>query len=295
MNNNFERSYKLLLKHNKEGSFSTHANRSKRLVQSMERLAEKYVGLQNIRDLKPRHIEHLVQVWKADGLNPGTIKNRMSDLRWTAAKIGKPNIVHRSNDGYRIDRRKYTDNTTNIAKRLSAEDLQRISNESVRYSLQLQSAFGLRREEAIKFQVSYADQGDHIRIKASWSKGGRYREIPILNEAQREVLNEVRQYCRDQGLKSLIPPEKQYIQQLQIYEKQCSRNGLNKNHGLRHQYAQDRYKELTGWDCPKCEGIVARDMNDQQRQIDTMARLAISQDLGHCREDVMNNYLGGKR
>ena len=40
-------------------------------------------------------------------------------------------------------------------------------------SLELQRAFGLRREEAMKFQPSYADQKDHITLKASWTKGGR--------------------------------------------------------------------------------------------------------------------------
>lgn len=40
-------------------------------------------------------------------------------------------------------------------------------------SLQLQQAFGLRREESIKFQPRYADRGDHIALKGSWTKGGR--------------------------------------------------------------------------------------------------------------------------
>jgi hypothetical protein len=46
-------------------------------------------------------------------------------------------------------------------------------------SLRLQAAFGLRREEAVKFQPSYADRGDRLALKASWCKGGRAREIPV--------------------------------------------------------------------------------------------------------------------
>ena len=45
----------------------------------------------------------------------------------------------------------------------------------VRLSIRLQAAFGLRREESIKFNPSYAIQDDHIRLKSSWTKGGRAR------------------------------------------------------------------------------------------------------------------------
>jgi len=38
---------------------------------------------------------------------------------------------------------------------------------SVKISLRLQAAFGLRCEESIKLQPRYADRGDHIAIKGS--------------------------------------------------------------------------------------------------------------------------------
>lgn len=50
--------------------------------------------------------------------------------------------------------------------------LERISDRHVRASLGLQQAFGLRREESIKFQPSYADRTGHILLKGSWTKGG---------------------------------------------------------------------------------------------------------------------------
>ena len=69
-------------------------------------------------------------------------------------------------------------------------------------SLELQQAFGLRREEAIKFQPSYADHGDRLVLKDSWTKGGKAREIPMLTEAQRELLDRAHRLAR---LGSLIP------------------------------------------------------------------------------------------
>ena len=88
-------------------------------------------------------------------------------------------------------------------------------DEHVRMSLELQQAFGLRREEAMKFQPSFADRGDHLVLKASWTKGGRERTIPVRTEAQREVLNRARRLA---GLGSLIPSNRNYRQQMRVYE-----------------------------------------------------------------------------
>ena len=85
----------------------------------------------------------------------------------------------------------------------------------VRMSLELQRAFGLRREDGIKFRPSYADRDDHIVLKASWAKGGRERAIPIRNARQREVLD--RAHCLA-GAGSLIPLDRNYVHQLRVYE-----------------------------------------------------------------------------
>jgi plasmid replication initiation protein len=37
--------------------------------------------------LKPKHVEALVAQWKGEELSAGTIKNRMSELRWWSEKI----------------------------------------------------------------------------------------------------------------------------------------------------------------------------------------------------------------
>jgi hypothetical protein len=45
---------------------------------------------------------------------------------------------------------------------------------------------------------------------------------------------------------SLIPPNKSYIQQREVYDKQVNNAGIRNPHGLRHAFAQTLYKELTG-------------------------------------------------
>ena len=63
-------------------------------------------------------------------------------------------------------------------------------------------------------------------------------------------------------------------------------------HGLRHAYAQDRYKELTGWLCPAAGGPVARELISEQRERDREARLTFSRELGYERAAVVGAYLG---
>jgi hypothetical protein len=89
-------------------------------------------------------------------------------------------------------------------------------------SLLLQEAFGLRRKESIKFQPSYADRGDHIALKGSWTKGGRPRAVPITTAAQRAVLSQAQQLA---GAGSLIPARKTYIQLRHTYDGQCKAAG----------------------------------------------------------------------
>ena len=62
----------------------------------------------------------------------------------------------------------------------------------MRMSVELQRAFGLRREEAIKFRPNLADHGEYLRLQASWTKGGKPRDIPVCIEAQRALLERAR-------------------------------------------------------------------------------------------------------
>jgi integrase len=202
--------------------------------------------------------------------------------------VNRQNVIARTNDHYGIPDRQFVSNVSK-ALSVSAEVLANVKDVHVRMSLELQQAFGLRREEAIKFIPGYADRGDQLSLKDTWTKGGKARDIPIRTEAQREVLNRAHQLA---GRGSLIPANRNYVQQLRIYEGHTSRAGLSKLHGLRHAYAQQRYQEITGLPCPAAGGPVSAQLTAPQKQTDTAARLAISQELGHEREAVTAIYLG---
>lgn len=280
----------------KSPSHSTAAHRSHRLNQALADMREVGINLKNVNQLRSTHIEKLVAHWvdqiKNEELAISTVKNKMTDLRWLADKIDKQNIVKRTNIEYGIENRQYVNNEINIAKTIDNTELSKISDENIKLSLQLQQEFGLRREEAIKFQPEYADKVDRIELKSSWTKGGRAREIPVLNERQRSLLNRIHEHCQKTGSKSLIPINKSYKQQLKTYVYQTSKADIRNNHGLRHNYAQERYKALTDRDSPKMGGLTYRQMNTVINQQDYEARMIISRELGHGREEVTAVYLG---
>ena len=94
------------------------------------------------------------------------------------------------------------------------------------------------------------------------------------------------------GRDSLIPADRNYVQQLRRFEYQCDRAGIHRVHGHRHQYAQERYRELTGWSAPAAGGPRSKELTRGQKLIDREARLTISSELGHEREQVGAIYCG---
>lgn len=279
---------KQLCQHNRDGSYSTQHHRERILTLAADQLhALGYRGL-DARSLKPKHVEALVNQWQASDISIGTQKNRMSALRWWARKVDRQNVIARHNDYYGIPDRTFVSKTSK-AIGVDAASLDRVKDDHVRMSLALQQAFGLRREEAIKFQPRYADQGDHLVLKDSWTKGGKARVIPIRTESQRATLDRAHKLV-DSG--SLIPAARNYRQQLRVYERHTANAGLSKLHGLRHAYAQDRYVELTGWQPPTSGGPTCSALTPDQRAIDREARMTISRELGHEREQITAVYLG---
>jgi hypothetical protein len=83
-----------------------------------------------------------------------------------------------------------------------------------------------------------------------------------------------------------------YVQQLKRFEYQCGRAGIDRVHGHRHAYAQRRYFELTGWPCPAAGGPRSKELTPAQKAIDHEARMTISLELGHGREQITAVYLG---
>lgn len=279
---------KNLTRRNRDGSHATQAARWRNLDLMANQLHE--LGYKNlsVTGLKPKHVNALVARWKDEGITTGTLKNRIAHIRWWAEKIGKTDMIPPNNTALNIGRRQYVTNESK-ALTLAPDALDKISDNYIKASLELQAAFGLRREEAIKFQPAFADKGDKILLKNTWTKGGQAREIPIRTDAQRAALAQAHHVAGDG---SLIPVHLSYVQHLKRYERATQQAGLSKVHGLRHAYAQTRYEELTGWKAPAAGGPVYNLLTKEQKQLDRAVRLKISEEMGHHRINITSVYLG---
>ena len=271
----------------KHGSHGTRTARSYALAQVANMLHD--LGFKGLRatGLRRKHIAALVGEWKRQGRADGTMKNRMAHVRWWAERIGRPGVVPSNKELGIADREYVTNEDRSVV--LDPEKLALVEDQHVVMALRLEAAFGLRREEAIKFTPSRDDRGDRIRLKGSTTKGGRPREIPVRNEGQRRLLDEARKLV---GSGALIPPDRNYKRQLKVYEDQTRAAGLYRMHGLRHQYAQTRYEEITGWKSPAAGGPLRRTLTGPRRRIDAAARRTVARELGHDRAGILGVYIG---
>ena len=271
-----------------EGAHATQAIRARGLQQLADELHDLGYKLKAARNLAPKHVDALVASWKAGGIADATIRNRLGWVRWWAEKVGKAKMLP-ANDTYGLAvRRKFTGNK---AKELTRDMLDQV-DPRVGLALQAERLFGLRREEALKMRPVIADRGNRLILQASWTKGGRYREIPIWHPRQRQLLDELHAVC---GNGFLIDDGRNYVQALKHYENTTLKAGIRNAHGFRHRYAQWRYKTLTGWECPAAGGPTIDAMTPDQARRDRDVRFRISHELGHGRLDVTDTYLGRAR
>jgi len=278
--------YSLMMQHKDQMSFETRHGMTQRLTAMAKELQEEGFILRHIKGLKQKHIETLVNHWKLKDLSPATLKNRMSDLRFVCRAQGRANVV-KSNDDYGIQHRTYVPTQS---KAIFKADFSAISDSHLRLSLELQQAFGLRREECLKLMPHLADKGDYLWLKGSWTKGNIERQIPILTAEQRALLDQAKALVKPEH--SLIPQDKNYIQQRHAYHRETRALGLKNLHGLRHAYAQNRYETLTGNKPPILGGKTRAEMNSNERKCDLNARTRISHELGHSRSAITKIYVG---
>jgi len=275
------------IKNNKDGSYRTQDDRRHALINIAETLHGLGYKLDHLRFMKPKHVHALVQVWKASGDSPGSMKNRMSHLRWLMRKFdGKIHMVP-SNDVLDIPKRVYVSNRDKSVV-LSEADVNQIKDPLMRHSLKGQELFGLRMEESVKLQPFIADAGQFLYVQKT--KGNRERTIPILTNEQREWLDEAKRLAEHKS-NSLIPAGTQYKTYRSRFDKACTRAGIHSRHGLRHLYAQRRYQELTGWEAPVKGGLRLEEMTKEQKQIDRAVRLQVSMELGHSRRNILSVYI----
>ena len=276
---------------NTERSKGTQASRASHLHIMARELSEMGYRHLSPRNLKRKHVDALVRRWLEARLAIVTIKSRVATMRWLARAIGKPNVIPRTNAELGIPDRSRVGRPSK-AFTLDQEVLERVPSPYIRVSLELEEKFGLRREEACKVKPHEAHQEDWLVLRASWCKGGRERKIRIRTDEQRDLLERAKALAETTPERSLIPG-KTYKKHIKVYERQTYKAGIRSPHGLRHAYAQARYKELTDWECPAAGGPSSKELKEQGKETrDKWARKIITEEMGHARRQITTTYLG---
>jgi len=281
------------------GSVASYATRDKRsdvLYAGFAELRQLGFRLGTVDSLRGKHVATLVTAWHQRGLSASTIQNQLSIFRTFASWIGKAGMVQSTEHylGAGVASR------TSIAREdrswsgqgIDAQDKieqVRVRDPRVAIQLELSAHFGLRAREAMQLRAHVADRGTYL-VVSHGTKGGRDRVEPIDTPAKRECLDRAKAYCSTQTSSTSDPTRKLHQWKNHYYHvlRSCGitrRDGIT-SHGLRHQYANDRYKALSGADSP------VRGGGPIDRETDRAARTVVAEELGHSRESVTTHYLG---
>lgn len=244
-----------------------------------------------------KEVNRLVDDWRNQKLSHRTIANRMVDIRWLAEKIGRLELIPTNKDigcGLRKNEPNYGKNK---AREINYEKINKL-NEREKLITLLRSEFGLRTEEACKFSYSYAtkESQSKISLKGSWCKGGRPRQIEITNAKQRALLKMIHDFQTRNQEKSMIPKNKTFKSYYRAYN-QARFNQEIAGHGLRHQWAQNRFEQVSGGiKAPHAGGPKYSQLSDKDKKLWDAAATKVNQELGHGahRQDITSTYIGKK-
>lgn len=238
--------------------------------------------------------------WRADGLNAGTAQSMFSMPRWLCAAIGKDGMVLEPKEyGYRLqeisrdlvattDKSWFTRRVIfeQVVAQVKAYDIW------VGTNLELMQEFGLRVKESRLIHPRAADCGTVLFV-VEGTKGGRPRSFQLRTDAQRQALDCAKQVSQGNLKGALIPPGRNLEQACQRAYYVCRKFGITKDqlevrpHGLRHEFANDRYEEIA--DTPTA---VRGGLNDAPKDLDQMARQTVTNDLGHAKLQITASYTG---
>lgn len=271
------------------------------LYQFFDELREQGFKIESVLNLSQKHIEGVTRAWEERGLAASTIQTRFSILRWLAKAIGKPGLV-REPTYYGLSpdtvARTYVarQDKSWTGKAIDPEKMIAEAHEHDEWSgiqLRLSYEFGLRFAEAIRMKPWESDQGNSLIVREG-TKGGLMRAIPILKPSQREALDEAKRFGKRSARGNLMPPGLTFRQATRRLRYACERIGLTKAalgvtpHGLRHQYANDRFEDISGRASFVRGGEAVKD------DVEADALGTFVKELGHSRIRVGAAYVGSR-
>lgn len=283
-----------ILKYNKDGSISVRETRYQTLNRFINHMQQKrgYATHWDLHKLGKKEVSRYVNDLKERGLAHRTIENNLKDIRWLASKLNREKLIPTNRE---CGLRKREFNLENKAVRLTPRHLASM-DDRMKLINRLKAEFGLREKEALKFGYVYATalQGK-IQLKDTWCKNGRSRTVEVVNERQVQLLKEVGEFQKREGDYSMIPHDMKFSTYRNYVQETSKEIGI-KGHSFRHQWAQDRFKELSGMACSIAKGPQYLDLNQEQQARWDKAAGIVNQELGHGKDrlDTTATYIGAR-
>lgn len=285
-------------------SYATSRARQDILKQGFKYLNESGYKIRNVRNFNTTHMRVLAKHWESKPLSASTIQLRFSVFRIFCTWIDKKGMVRDSNEylsNPKVAKRTYVAKQDKSWVGKGVEILHKVKevfakDKLVGIQLLVMWSFGLRAREAWQFHPLAADMQFNI-VAINWgTKGGRKREVPIRNAWQRQVVEMTLRNFND-STRSLIPSDYTRIQWQSHFYRVLRSCGISRKvglvaHGLRHDHANELYKELSGVDSPVRGGLQIVD--ECLFQIDAATRLEVAKELGHSRPQISGAYCGAK-
>lgn len=283
---------------------ATRAKRIEVLYLAFNDIRQLGCKIENPRNLQERHVRMLARHWESQGLASSTIQNRISILRVFAEWIGKHNMIKDSHLYVSQPQSVARDQVAREDKGWQARDIDFEEvwaklyeyDERVGVQVLLIKEFGLRRQEAVMFRPYVAERlGDRSNdiVVEFGTKGGRPRSVPVETEGQKRAMELAKKIAVTHnghvGWNTLT-----LAQAVKRYSNVLARFGITKKemgvtgHGLRHDYANDKYERMTGKPTPVRGGV----KGEVETEADYVARMQTSQALGHSRLSITPSYCG---
>ena len=263
---------------NREDSHATQRKRAWCLGAAARALTEKF-GLQKLDNLKQKHVQYLVKRWKETDTGRRSIEEKLTYLRWMLDKIGKQNMLPKTNRELGIEPGpRHTRAGKIITNERLAEILAAIPDPRIQTAVLLARYIGLRFKEAMLFRPGRDFDGERVWIKRG-SKGGRPRYLFVHSAAQKEVLERARRLASKDG--ALIPKDcptyeawRQHVYPV-LRAAGVGRHTDTSFHDLRRTYVVERMDSLVNG-----QGL------DREH-----AAAIVAHEVGHSRTEVLQWYL----
>ena len=239
----------------------------------------------------------LAQFWQEKGYATGTMQDKVAALRHILAACGNSR-ADVSNKALGIENSKRDvlniGNENRGCKPLQETALNSIKDNSVRVAIKLIIQYGLRRDEALHAVWALSKgrdigQGGILSIQGSWAKNGRPRSFQMADNGL--ALKDAAALVKGFEIKGKVEQFRSRLDRQFTKLKATENNKALHPHGLRHNYAQSRYLEITGLAAPAAQGLNYKDMNKEQRALYHSACKEIAQEMGHTRPEISNTYL----